>query len=66
MKGIIERIVCAVVAAVIGVIICFAVLWWVETPPMLMWAVIPAACAVAGFVAGDRAVEVFKHIAEWM
>ena len=46
--------------------LCFALLFWIESVPWLMFVVIPAACAIAGFVAGDKAIEVFKHIATWM
>ena len=66
METIGERIACAVVAAVIGIIICFALLFWTESPPLIMFVVIPVACGIAGFVAGDKAVAVFKHIAEWI
>ena len=66
MEKVTERAASAVVAAVIGLIICFALLWWIESPPWVMFVVIPLACAVAGFVAGDKAVEVFKHIAGWI
>jgi hypothetical protein len=61
-----ERIACGVVAAVIGIIISFALLFWIESPPVLMFVVIPVACGVAGFVAGDKAVEALRHIAEWI
>ena len=66
MEKIAERTACAVVAAAIGLIISFALLFWIESPPLVMFIVIPLACGVAGFVAGDKAVEVFKHIAEWI
>jgi hypothetical protein len=66
MENIGRRIACAVVAAAISVIISFALLYWIESPPLAMFIAIPVACAVAGFVGGDKAVEVFKHIAQWI
>ncbi len=66
MEKVGQRIASAVVAVVIGIIICFALLYWLDSPPMTMFVVIPIACAIAGFVAGDKAIEVLKHIAEWI
>jgi hypothetical protein len=61
-----QRIACGVVAAVIGLIICFGLAFWIDSPPLVMYVAVPVACGVAGFVGGDKAVEVFKHIAEWI
>ena len=58
-----ERIACAVVSFVVGIIIAFALTFWVDWSVIHMLVIIPPACAVAGFIAGDKAVEVFKDIA---
>ena len=60
-----ERIASAVVAGAIGLVIALLMTFWISVPT---WAfvVVPLACAVAGFAAGEKAVEAFKHIATWV
>ena len=66
MEKVAERVSCAVVAGVIGLIISFSLLFLTDSPALVMFIVIPVGCGVAGFVAGDKAVEVFKDIAKWI
>ena len=65
MKHVKERIASAVVAGAIGLVIALLMIFWISVPT---WAfvVVPLACAVAGFAAGDKAIEAFKHIASWV
>jgi hypothetical protein len=65
MEKIAERIACAVVAGLVGLFVCFALWIWI-TPALILFIVIPLACALIGFAAGDRAVEAVKRIAEWI
>ncbi len=60
-----ERIASAVVAGAIGLVIALLMTFWIS---VATWAfvVVPLACAVAGFAAGEKAVEAFKHIATWV
>ena len=66
MEKMTERIARAVVAAVIGLIISFTLPYWLDSPPMAIFIVIPIACGIVGFVAGDKTIEVLKYIAKWM
>lgn len=64
MDHIAERIASAVICAVLGIIIVLGLLFWLDydTPGWALIA-IPLGCAVAGLLAGHRAVEVFKEVA---
>ena len=64
MDHIAERIASAVICAVLGIIIVLGLVVWIAYDiPGWAFVVVPLGCAVAGFIAGHRAVEVFKEVA---
>ncbi len=66
LESIWSRIGAAFVCAALGLIICFGIGHWLYELPTVGYVAIPAACAVAGFAAGEMAVEVFKYLADWV
>jgi hypothetical protein len=59
-----ERITTASICAALGLMITFVILMWVDDLPLWAFIAVPAACALAGFLAGHRAVEVFQDIVD--
>jgi hypothetical protein len=61
-----ERVASLLIGLVLGLIIAVGLLvfvadidlWWILV-------VVPAACGIVCALVGDRAVEVFKHVASW-
>jgi len=62
MEDIKERVAAAAISAVLGLLIALALLFWIDSIPAWTYGVVPLVCGVAGYVAGHRAVEVFKEI----
>jgi hypothetical protein len=57
-----KRIACFIVAAGIGLFISLMLFFWVEVTSLAVFTAIPIGCGIAGFIGGDKTLEVLKDI----
>lgn len=60
----IERSIHAVIAAVLGFLIAMGLYYWIAIPGWGFIA-IPAGCLAIGFLYGERAINILKHVLWW-